>query len=71
MRVNSHARQLTAAGETISQTVLFTRILTSLGPEYDSVKAVLDIVENLDEKKLTSALLSAESRLVPNRELSR
>lgn len=63
--VKSYARQLDDAEETISQTVLFTRILTGLGSEYDSVKTVLDLVDNLNETKLTSVLMSAESRLMP------
>ena len=45
-RVKSYSCQLTAAGEAISQAIPFNHILMGPGPEYDSVKAVWDLVEN-------------------------
>ena len=62
-RVKSLAKQLTTAGEVVSDTILFNRILMGLGSEYESVKAALALVDDLTEAKLTSALLGAEARL--------
>ena len=70
-RVKSLAKQLTTAGEVVSPTILFNRILMGLGSEYESVKAALALVDDLTEAKLTSALLGAEARLssVPSHSL--
>ena len=62
-RVKSVSQQLTSAGEVISQTILFNRILVGLGPEYEAARSALDLVNNLTEVKLTSTLLNTEARL--------
>ena len=62
-QVKSHAKQLIAAGEVISDTILFDRILVGIGLEYEFVKAALSLIDNLSEAKLTSSLMAAEARL--------
>ena len=70
-KVKSHTKQLMAAGEVISDTILFNRILVGIGPEYESVKEALLLIDNLSEAKLTLSLMAADARLAEIAESTR
>lgn len=61
-RVNAAARALIAVQETVSDRNIMNRMIEGLGPDYESLKVGLSLIEDLTLKRLTSALLGDESR---------
>jgi len=61
-RVKMAAKQLTNAGETVSNTNLFNKTISGLSDRYDAVKVYLGMDSALTEERLTQVLIAEESR---------
>lgn len=61
-RAKSTVRRLNAVGETVSSTNLLSKQIGGLDNTFETLKISLSLIHDLDEDRLTQALMSEESR---------